>query len=74
MKFMTKMITLQDFLNEDQINICCDHYKKLKGTGKFAATVAKEVIEPNIEAINKKIGQENDPKYLAYCVEYAFMR
>lgn len=57
-----KTVTLADFLTEEQI-------------GKVAVLrtcepILKEVILPNIDEINKKLGQENDPKYLAYMCEY----
>lgn len=45
-------------------------YKEAR-PGTFARRCAEEIIKPNIEAINKKVGQENDPLYLAYAVEYA---
>ena len=31
-----------------------------------------KIIKDHIEEINKLTGQENDPKYLAYVLEYAF--
>lgn len=38
---------------------------------KTAKQIHDEVIKPNISTINKLLGQENDPMYLAYAVEYA---
>ena len=29
-----------------------------------------EVIKPNMAEINRKLGQENNPEYFAYLVEY----
>lgn len=40
----------------------------------FAERCAAEIIAPVIDRINKDSGQENDPKYLAYCVEYSLLR
>ena len=66
-----KGVTLTDFLTNAQIEECIalfeahDHSK-----GGFATLVCERVIEPNIKTINEKLGQENDPKYLAYAVEY----
>jgi hypothetical protein len=34
----------------------------------------REIIEPVIDRINKTLGQENDPTYLAYRVEYTMMK
>lgn len=36
-----------------------------------AASIKRYIIEPNIKRINETLGQENDPMYLAYAVEYA---
>lgn len=33
--------------------------------------IVDQIIAPNIERINAKLGQENDPKYLAYAFIYA---
>jgi hypothetical protein len=38
------------------------------------AKIQAQVIEPNMAAINAKIGQENDPSYLAYAVVYVLSR
>ena len=58
----SKKVTVGDFLTEGQLRKCA----KLK----TAKLICEEVIKPNIEAINRKLGQENDPMYLAYMVEY----
>jgi hypothetical protein len=67
-----KSVTLPDFLTEDQIEAAITLYEKLKNTGRFANECAKQIIEPNIAEINRKLGQDNDPRYLAYACEYAF--
>lgn len=67
-----KSITLPDFLTEDQIESAQALYMKFKGTGRFAEECAKQIIQPNMAAINEKLGQENDAKYLAYACEYVF--
>ncbi len=36
----------------------------------LARRIEREVIRPNLEEINAKLGQENDPAYLAYMLEY----
>lgn len=58
-----KIITIADFLTEEEIKQCV----KLK----HAKEIEQQIIIPNIERINKAIGQENNTKYLAYMVEYA---
>ena len=66
-----KNMTLPQFLTEAQIaealTLCKDH-GGIDAKGK----IQKQVIEPNMVAINKKLGQENDPSYLAYAVVYVF--
>lgn len=31
----------------------------------------EKIVKPNMDMINAKTGQENDPKYWAYALEYA---
>lgn len=69
-----KTITLPDFLTEDQIEQALALYKKHKGTGRVAREIASQIIQPNIYEINRKLGQENDAHYLAYCCEYVFLQ
>lgn len=38
-----------------------------------AANICEKVVRPNIEEINKKIGQQCDPMYISYMLEYALM-
>jgi hypothetical protein len=69
---MAKSVSIPDFLTPDQIEAAQALYKKFKNTGRFATECAKQIIEPNMKEINRKLGQENDPKYLAYACEYVF--
>lgn len=57
-----RKITIEQFLTKEQIQKAIDLKK--------AKDIFKEIIEPNISEINKKIGQENDAMYLSYMVEY----
>jgi hypothetical protein len=66
-------VVITDFLTETEIQKATELYKKLSGTGKYAATVDAEIIAPNIERINRALGQENDSRYLAYAVEFVMM-
>lgn len=69
---MTKHITdLGDFLTRAQIRECEKLLARGDGARSAASAICENVIRPNIEAINRKLGQENDPLYLAYLVEYA---
>lgn len=61
-----KHVTLQDFLTDREI----DRAIKLER----ASAICQEIIEPNLLRINRDLGQENDPMYLAYAVEYAIIQ
>lgn len=69
-----KTITINQFLTDAEIAQAAKLYEELKDTGRFAATVDEKIITPNIARINTALGQENDPRYLAYCVEYVMMQ
>jgi hypothetical protein len=63
---MSRNITILDFLTEDQVRqaIAC----------KDAKDICEKIIQPNRAVINQKLGQENDPMYLAYCCEFVFRK
>lgn len=42
--------------------------------GTFARSICEQIIDPNIDRINKQLGQDSDPLYLAYLTEYACVR
>jgi hypothetical protein len=46
-------------------------FEEIREIGPDARRIAKEVIEPRIEEINKKLGQENDPVHLAFQIVHA---
>lgn len=60
---------LPDFLTDAQIAQAVELYKAhgMNAVGK----IQKLVIEPNMAAINEKLGQENNARYLAYAVVHA---
>lgn len=64
-----KNIVLPDFLTAAQIKQALTIWKR---NPIPAREIAAEVIEPNMEVIESKIGQKCDALYLAYCVEYVF--
>jgi hypothetical protein len=68
-----KTVKLQHILTPDEIaraiQIC--EYASYHSDGNAVLGITNELILPNIERINKKTGQENDPRYLAYAVEFA---
>lgn len=67
-----KHITLPDFLTDAEIDRAKAIWERLRDTGSFAAEVDREIITPNLARINAALGQENDPRFLAYAVEYVF--
>lgn len=46
-----------------------EEYKQAKKL-KHGKLIAQEIIAPNIERINKAVGQQNDPLYLGYLIEH----
>lgn len=69
-----RQIQMSDFLTDLEIRKVKRIYNSLKDTGRCATQISTEVIEPAIKRINKKFGQENHPKYLAYLCEHELMR
>ena len=65
-----KQITIDQFLLPAEIERAVALYNTLADTGKFAKTLDAEIITPNMERINKALGQENNSRYLAYAVEH----
>jgi hypothetical protein len=63
-----KTFTLPQFLTEAQIVEATLLYE-ISGIDA-TEQILERVIEPNMAAINEKLGQENDPRYLAYAVVY----
>ena len=63
---------LTDFLTDAEVMLAAQMWrgKWLEDGKTFAQRVADKLIIPNMDRINKALGQENDPMYLAYCVEY----
>lgn len=65
---MTKMMRITDFLSQRQIVEAARLLEAHKT--QAAREICEKIIRPNLKSINKKLGQENDPMYLAYAVEY----
>jgi hypothetical protein len=66
-----KNIALKDFLTPFQIIKARRLHQKCS-PGTFAKTCVDELIAPNIDRINARTGQKNDPLFLAYVCEYVF--
>lgn len=69
---MTKTVTITQFLTEEQILLARRLYVASKDQSDAVAQIHAQVIEPNLGAINEKIGQANDARYLAYAVVNVF--
>lgn len=67
-----RSMTLHDFLTDAQIEQAIKLYEAhgMDATAK----IREQIIEPNMAAINAKLGQENDARYLAYACVYVFMQ
>lgn len=67
-----KTVRLPDFLTDKEIALAMQMWrgKWLEDGKTYAQRVADKIIKPNMARINKALGQENDPMYLAYMVEY----
>lgn len=65
-----KTMTLPDFLTDEQIAAALKLYE-VHGMDA-TSMICKQIIEPNLAAINAKLGQENDARYLAYACVYVF--
>ena len=63
-----KTMTLPQFLTDGQIAQAAKLYEA--GGMDAVAKIQTQVIDPNMTAINAKLGQENDARYLAYAVVY----
>lgn len=70
-----KTTTITAFLTHAQIEEALSVARAAKARGQTpVGAICKRVIEPNMVEINRRLGQENDPMYLAYAVEYVLTR
>lgn len=61
-----KTTTLPQFLTDAQIAAAAKLYADHGMAARLK--IQTQVIEPNLPAINAKLGQDNDARYLAYAV------
>lgn len=65
--------SLDQFLTSEQLEHCCAIWVECAGNDiLFVGRVEVEVMLPNMAEINRKIGQENNARYLAYATYYVF--
>jgi hypothetical protein len=68
-----KTMKLGDVLTAEELKGAQDLFLEADSTGQSPAHhIAEKIIKPNIERINRATGQENDPGYLGYAIEFAF--
>jgi hypothetical protein len=69
-----KTASIADFLNEEEMKLAISMYRNPVLGKTFASRIRDELIDPNMDRINCSLGQENDPLYLAYAIEYVMMK
>jgi hypothetical protein len=70
---MPKTFAIGQILTPAEYKKAADLYRKC-AVGSFNRACADEIIKPALARINRVTGQENDPSYLAYAVEYALIQ
>lgn len=65
-----KKVTLGEFLTREEIELIMERFDS--GDPNFRLWVKENIIKPNLDRINLQLGQENDPDYLSYMIEYVF--
>jgi hypothetical protein len=68
-----KTANITDFLTPAEIDQAIAIYRTAQ-PGTFNRLLTEQIIAPNMERINKALGQENDPRYLAYAVEFVLSK
>jgi hypothetical protein len=59
-----RKVCLGDFMSEEMLKLAFDIGPKHK-------FLMEQVVIPNLKEINRKLGQKNDPAYIAYMIVYA---
>lgn len=69
-----KQVKLSEFLTDEEINLCMKVAETIQaGSTEYVDWVANGITGPNIDRINQKLGQENDPRYLAYAISWVML-
>lgn len=66
---MSEQFSLGQFLTDAELERCSFMYRN----GKRGPDFTREIVEPNIERINRVMKREFDPRYLGYAIEYVMM-
>lgn len=69
-------VTIDAFLTPQELRLAQEIHRSCKARKLVSAApeIRDRIIQPAIDRINASLGQENDPMYLAYCVEYVLDR
>jgi hypothetical protein len=67
---MHRNVTLPDFLTPKEIRTALRLWNTDRAN--FHRRVLDEIVSPAMQDINRKLGQENSPDYIAYAIEYVF--
>ena len=65
-------MTIGELFTEREINAAVKLYNECK-PGEFNKRVVEKIVEPAMARINKVTGQENDPRYFGYLLEFVIM-
>jgi hypothetical protein len=65
---MSRRINPLDYFTEEEAKIAFEIYEK----GGRASEVRDKIVAPVIGRINEATGQENDPGFWAYALEYVY--
>jgi hypothetical protein len=65
-----RTIQITDVFTDEQIEAAVELYESCS-PGTFNAAVVEKIVQPALSRINQVTGQENDPKYWGYALEYA---
>lgn len=69
-----KQAKVGDFLTDEQIALVFQLWTDKTSAADFREKVLAQVIQPNMAEINRKLGQENDARYLMYALEHMLTR
>ncbi len=60
----TKMVRIGDFVTDSMM-------QQIRAIGPDARRLEAEVVRPNMAEIDRKLGQKNDPTFIAYMLVFA---
>lgn len=69
-----QQLSITEVFTGDEIVAAADIWRSSRTTQAFHDRVKKGIIAEALPRINERSGQENDPAYLAYLLEYLVNR